>query len=359
MAKNTNSNKGNGKMLLIVLALLLVVAFIAISIWQGTANFARWFPKQEQQQTGSGGELNSGDSGLIAPEEHEANGVSFKAMSIPVAQYNDYGVSALAETAVQLTVKVEVENPDLSDGKFTIAFKNASSTWAKGKTLSQYVTLSQSDSTHATVSCLKAFGEQIVVTYTVTGEDNKKVTATYPFDYAKRILSIEWYTGNNRVNIPVLLSEEGDSWLKFNELKSQSGSGTLTGHFTYSDYTVDDTFSISTIESELDRDGYLAIIQDATWNPTTFAKGSGSNIQVNYDSIKNSFGMSASGGLSEKVKNALQATTSIKVSMTLSGTHSTYSTTYTCENFGVETLPTLVPSVQIQDGNGKTDGTIF
>lgn len=69
---------------------------------------------------------------------------------------------------------------------WSMAWKNASSTWASGKTVTDYVSLSvATDTLSATVNCKAAFGEQIVVT--VTALDNPNAKASCTIDYRKRI----------------------------------------------------------------------------------------------------------------------------------------------------------------------------
>lgn len=345
MANKNTQNQDNRKFILIVVALLLVVAFIAISIWQGTANFAKWFPKQEQQQTEDDKDKDK-DSGFISPGEHEANGISFKAMSIPVAQYNDYGVSAVAETAVQLTVTVTPANADVSDGKFSIEFKNASSAWANGKTLSEYVTLNQSDSTHATVSCLKAFGEQIIVTYTVTGE-NGNVTADYPLDYAKRIVSAG-LEDSNQVSLT-------DS-LNLLELNSLSANNYyLTATITsFSDYTVDDTFTIaSTSTFKLTESFKSACSTNGVTLPGANKTGTVSDEKLNATDGSTSI-FEYYFGNTYKTEAFRQAISSVgqlgifQIEVTMQGTHSSYTMSYTL-HMAANNLPVAAQGAQFQD----------
>lgn len=368
--KHTSTkNSDNGKIILVVLALLLAVAFVAISIWQGTANFARWnFSGTKQEQPG--GELNNGDSGLLAPDEHEANGISIKKMSIPVELYDDYGVSAAAETALQLTVTPTPADADMTGGKFSIAFKNASSTWAKGKTLSQYVTLSQSDTTHATISCLKAFGEQIIVTYTVAGE-NGNVTATYPLDYAKRILTGILDSDNNT---GIVIGEGFAGELNLTHLNRTGVKFVVSADYNagydeevtdyMSAYTVDDTFTIATTSTfKLTEEFKTACSSAKLTLPGASKTGSVSGGKLNATDgsasiISYYFGDTYK---TEAFRNAVQACSStgvFQVNITLQGTHSSYTfTAYATIN--VNTLSKAAQSVEWQSSGGNNSGHIF
>ena len=81
---------------------------------------------------------------------------------------------------------------------WAVAWVNASSSWASGKTVTSYatVTTSSDGALTATVNCLQAFGEQIQVT--VTSRDNIDVTANCTLDYAmRRTISSMTYTATN------------------------------------------------------------------------------------------------------------------------------------------------------------------
>lgn len=72
---------------------------------------------------------------------------------------------------------------------WSVAFKNPSSSWASGQTVTDYVTVTpEASTTIATVTCKAAFGEQIIVT--AIARSNENVTATCTFDYVKRVSSI-------------------------------------------------------------------------------------------------------------------------------------------------------------------------
>ena len=67
---------------------------------------------------------------------------------------------------------------------WSIAWKNESSGWANGKSVSDYITLSSNDNS-ATVTLKTAFGEQAIIT--AASESNPEVTATCTVDYVERL----------------------------------------------------------------------------------------------------------------------------------------------------------------------------
>ncbi len=73
---------------------------------------------------------------------------------------------------------------------WTVAFVNPTSTWATGKTVTDYVIVTESptDQFVATVTCLQAFGEQVVVT---VSSDYTNASASCKVDYLKRLTALD------------------------------------------------------------------------------------------------------------------------------------------------------------------------
>lgn len=88
-----------------------------------------------------------------------------------------------------LTATISPSDARTEGFTWSVAFKNESSTWAMGKTVTDYVTVTKDSSTDlkATVTCKKAFGEQIIVR--ITCEYNAAATATATLDYKARVAS--------------------------------------------------------------------------------------------------------------------------------------------------------------------------
>ena len=92
----------------------------------------------------------------------------------------------MAETAYTLTATVTPAHAMNKEVDWSVAFVDPESSWAKGKTASDYVTVTpESDGAlTATVECLQAFGEQIKVI--VTSREDPAITAECVCDYAQR-----------------------------------------------------------------------------------------------------------------------------------------------------------------------------
>ncbi len=114
------------------------------------------------------------DGGAIIGKGH-GNGIKLTSAKISEADYENYGVSPLAETAYTITV-----TPTPTD---------AHDTYAWTSTDDESVKLTPSDGGKTCkVECLKAFGTQI--TLTCTSENNPDIMASLTVDYVKRISSV-------------------------------------------------------------------------------------------------------------------------------------------------------------------------
>ena len=114
------------------------------------------------------------------------NTPNIKLMAVRKAAAN----GSLEESELEVTATITPENATNKAVDWSVAFQNASSAWASGKNVSDYVTVTpDSDgSLKATVKNLKAFGEKIVVT--VTSRANVAVKATIVCDYNRKVTAI-------------------------------------------------------------------------------------------------------------------------------------------------------------------------
>ena len=127
--------------------------------------------------------------GLILPDETEGKGVKLVSTAIPAEQFADYAVPLAAESAFTLTATITPADATIQTGKFTMAFENDSSEWATGKQCSDYISMQQSG-LQATISCLEAFGERIIVTFKSDDEACDK-TASCTLEYKKKYLGFD------------------------------------------------------------------------------------------------------------------------------------------------------------------------
>lgn len=130
------------------------------------------------------------DEIIIDGKEEEAIPMP-KAMSFSAPKLlSDSGEPVAQTSSVTLTATVEPSNATYQAVDWSVSFVNQSSTWASGKTASDYVTVTPTSdgALTATVECLSAFGEQINVT--VTSRDNADASATCVCDYLKPVEDI-------------------------------------------------------------------------------------------------------------------------------------------------------------------------
>lgn len=116
--------------------------------------------------------------------------------------------TATAREGITLTATVSPETADNKTVDWVVSFVNPSSSWASGKTVTDYVTVTPTSdgALTANVSCLKAFGEQIKVT--VTSHVNSEAKAECTLDYARRILDTALYHEEMDKNILEFGSDE-------------------------------------------------------------------------------------------------------------------------------------------------------
>ena len=154
-------------------------------------------------------ELPEENNGETVIGESTGNGVKVMSAKIAKEDYAANGISPLAETAYTLTATVLPADTTNKKVDWSIAFKNASSTWASGKTVTDYVTVTPSadGALTAVVACLQPFGEQIKVT--VTSQDNAEAKAEVSVDYVKRLTGAGLSIGGNNT---VVCSESGTSY---------------------------------------------------------------------------------------------------------------------------------------------------
>lgn len=134
-------------------------------------------------------QIDGGDGGMQISEA-EGNGISLMSMKIATADYKDYGISPMAESAQQLTATITPSNASNKTVDWSVAWVNSSSTWASGKTVTDYVTVTPTSdgALTANVECKQAFGEQIKVI--CTSRDNENAKAECNVDYAKKVRAV-------------------------------------------------------------------------------------------------------------------------------------------------------------------------
>lgn len=239
------------KRLSAVLFAVLLIAVLVLSVL--TKGFTDWRFGKELPVS------ESLDSNVVITPQESDGGIRLMVNFEPGITQGDE--TDYESETLTITATVSPDNSADNTGlDWSMAFKNPSSEWATGKTLSDYMTLTPSGTDVAgsktvSVKCLKPFGEQIVIT--ATSQDNPEVTASCTADFAQRVESATLKFGDLNVNLG------GDTNVKWELNPNGTGVGgatnvtmeksdvyTLAEEFTYtvkaeSSYTEDNQFTLN------------------------------------------------------------------------------------------------------------------
>lgn len=173
------------KIILTIIALVLVGAIIAGGIWLAFFNNKTpLLPENEITATPDKGGMNIDDN-------IESNGIALMSTRIAPVAYSDYGISAQAESAYTLTATITPADATIQSLHWTVVWKDTESTFAQGKVVTDYVTVSPQaggNGLTATVTCLQAFGEQIIISACSIENSNRKASCTA--DYVSKIINV-------------------------------------------------------------------------------------------------------------------------------------------------------------------------
>ncbi len=180
MNKNYNTGKSNNKGKIIA---CIIAAVLALTLAMGLI-FGLTRNRVELPTVNSNIEL-AGDGGAEF-ETASGSGISIVAAQIPREQFGEYGIMTIADSAYTITATLTPADAENKKVTYTAAWSNPSSSWATGKNVSDYVTITQETdgALKATLTCKQAFGEKIVVT--CKSQANTSATATADLHYKQR-----------------------------------------------------------------------------------------------------------------------------------------------------------------------------
>lgn len=170
----------------------------------------------------------------------ESNNVQLMSVDIPVEDYTEYGISALAEDAKLVTASL-MPAAATSEIEWTVEWKDPTSTLVSGKNVTDYVVVEPlvDGGREATVSCMSAFGEQIILKAT-TRDNNVSASATV--DYELRFLyasfTLDANTEANNVNISDVVGNGTDIEVAAPNYIGNCGKFELSVNPVYSAHTV-------------------------------------------------------------------------------------------------------------------------
>ena len=182
---SNNKKEGTGKKVIGGIALGLVLILLGGVAGGLLQHHYKWGedeptveePEDPKDEDPTGGtEIDSG----------EEKGVKLSVRKLMSSEYEEYGVSALAEDAYTLTATVQPADAANKAIDWSVSFTDAGDEWATGKTVTDYVTVTPTSdgALTATVENIAAFGEQITVK--ATSRDNSSAYATCTVEYLQR-----------------------------------------------------------------------------------------------------------------------------------------------------------------------------
>lgn len=183
-----------GFVAIILAAVIVVVCGIGSSVngeWFKNGNVYTWF--NSWGQNGQSNPDENPDDGAEQPddippitddgsaelENGEQNGVQLLSAKIPRVAYELNGISPQADTAFTLTATVGPDDAVNKVVDWSVAWENGESSWANGKEVTDYVTVTPTTdgAMTATATCTQAFGEKVIITAQVRdGSDDLKAT---------------------------------------------------------------------------------------------------------------------------------------------------------------------------------------
>lgn len=231
-----------GIIALLCAGILTLTAGIGSS-WFTNGDIKTWFNswgkgKQEivQPETPNDSDVTTTDgNNMIATP---TSGKLMRMSVMPLMETDDDGIATVAEDSCVLIASNDSGDSSLEEYIWSAKFENASSTWANGKNVTDYLSISTSaDTKQQTIRAKQAYGEPIIIT--VASKVNSDATATCKFDYVKRITDVTLKINDDNVFVLGQVNS-------YNLAPSYS-IGTVTGDISV------DTVSVS-LSSKVDSD---------------------------------------------------------------------------------------------------------
>lgn len=186
MANNNYKTKKKSKFNVAgIIALILAAAVTVTALGVGTSGFTDWsfsrfFPKSEEAEP-KPDENEQADNTVITVDEER--GLKLMSATISPENYAEYGISTLAESAYSLTATITPSYTTFKEVDYSAKWANASSEWASGKDVTDYVSVTQTVDGALTVNVevLQPFSEQVIID--VTLRRNTSINASCTVDY--------------------------------------------------------------------------------------------------------------------------------------------------------------------------------
>lgn len=128
------------KILSLFLALVLIAgAIVGVVFWQKGNIIFKPVEETEQEQPADENDETANGGAIIS--EGESNGIKMMSAKIAAADYDEYGISPMAESAYQVTATVTPSTATDKRLDWSVSFVDPSSPSLEGLTVTDYVTV--------------------------------------------------------------------------------------------------------------------------------------------------------------------------------------------------------------------------
>ncbi len=211
-----------------IIALILITAIA----YTGLASLVAWLiirndRKNSQANNSTNIESVFTGNGGMEIEDDKISSVRMMSTTLHPKQYAAYGVSEQAESAYTIEATIVPEYMDNFVAlEWTAEFQNPDSEWAAGKNASDYIKITPTGTLahSATVECLQAFGEVVVIK--AISKDNASIFGSCTCNYLYRYDSIDARLEDGTF-IP--LNKESGSNFAFETTNKGQGKVKITG----------------------------------------------------------------------------------------------------------------------------------
>lgn len=269
-----------GAVALVLAGALTITAGIGSSVngkWFKNPDLKTWFdgwgkgvesvqPDNTDKPNGSGESNNPNtpqtpdygdtDNGGALITENKDLGLQLFSAQLPREAFEANGIVSYADSAYTLTAKVKPEYAENQQVDWSLEFLNPYSTWANGKSVSDYGTLAPSSdgALTATFTCLRDFGEPLVIT--ARSRENPNARAQCLIDYYQRVKSIGYKFVYDGAEVTPTVGSDGVYKVDY---IGEDKSYTVEIIPEYTAYTLSEDFTTSISGGYSAESGYTAL----------------------------------------------------------------------------------------------------
>ncbi len=191
--------------------------------------------------------------------------------------------SSDAGDGIRVTATVTPSTATNKNVTWGVAFVNAESEWAIGKSVSDYFTAVPEEGTPNTVllTCVEPFAEQIILTASSVEDPEKSASCTV--DFRQKITKVSVNIGNVPVNLGGDTNVSVDITMRNTHQNEQGGRVTLNYELTDT-YTIAEKISKTSVALS---HGYGNVSGQREWLAYTLPLGAGRSSGINYDNDEN------------------------------------------------------------------------